>query len=187
MATETGKVTSVRMKRTSGTEVSLSGKTIALSGMETGIIAGIFMILALMIHSFVVGAGFWTPMNLIAATWFGHEALAGGSIIGIVGFVTHVAVSAIWGAVFSAFVGRGARSFSVSLLVGLLVGIIAWMVMTYFVLPWADPVMRVQVAQMSAMWFLSHLVFGASLVLTPFFARVPSYDQAWHRERVAVH
>lgn len=168
----------------------LNGSTVFLSGMEAGIVSGLVMILVAMVWSSVAGNGFWSPLNLIAATWFGQEALAGGLIIGIAGFITHLAISAIWGAVFSAFIGRGARSFGLSLLVGLITGVVAWMVMTYFVLPWADPIMRAQVTQnphLSAIWFFYHLVYGASMTLTPLFARVPSYDEAWHHRHATLH
>lgn len=157
----------------------LDMRTVILSGMEAGIISGMFMMGAALVESSLLGLGFWTPLKLIAATWFGREALPGNFVIVFAGALTHIAASAIWGGVFGLFVGRGARFVSASAVIGLLIGFISWLVMTYFVLPWANPLMAQGISAMSDWWLVDHILFGAGLTLTAYFSRVP--ESEWYK------
>lgn len=122
-----------------------------------------------MIRAIAGGMSFWLPMQQIAATFYGSEALLGGFGPTIVGMMIHLMFSAAFGGVVGLFVYR--FSAGATFWVGMLAGIIIWAVMTWIVMPVANPVMHQRVALMNGWWFVYHLVFGGMLFLTPLINR----------------
>lgn len=141
------------------------------AGAVAGITAGIIMALFAMIRSYMMGMGFWLPVKQIAALIFGVDAILGGFGVLLTGLVIHVLTSAVLGAVFGVLIGDRARSVSNSAVGGLLFGAVVWFVMSFLVLPWANPVMDARTELMPIEWFLYHLVFGLFLFTTPFYLR----------------
>jgi hypothetical protein len=148
---------------------SFSNVVIIEGGAIGGVLAGIAMALIAMVTASMMGAGFLAPMKLIAATFYGAPALEGGARVIMAGLGMHVVTSAIFGITF-AFITRLALFTPGGLLAGSTAfGVAIWALMTYFVLPAIDPVMRNHLA--AAPWFIEHVVFGMALGLTPFFER----------------
>lgn len=148
-----------------------STRAVWLGGVETGVVAGIAMAMVTMLTSYFMGTGFLTPLLLISATFFGQAALAGGVGVIAAGVVLHMMNSAVFGVIF-AYITRQASSGGTYLWAGLAFGIAIWAMITFAVLPVADPIMRQHVAMTPIPWFVNHLVFGAMLALTPYFERI---------------
>lgn len=140
------------------------------AGVVAGFIGGMVMGMMSMIHAAATGAGFFAPLKLIAATFYGSDALSGGAGPIVVGLMAHMMNSGILGLLFALVVGRR-WSIGGALGLGLVWGVIIWAIMTWVVLPMADPTMHDAVLKSPGMWFMNHLVFGASLLLTPILAR----------------
>lgn len=140
------------------------------AGALAGLIGGIAMAMVSMLHAWIAGMGFWLPVKLIAATWFGVDALIGGFGVIIAGMMTHMMVSIVWGALFGLFIGRR-RTIGTALLVGLLYATAIWLVMTYVGLPLVNRTMLDRVHMQPAWWILEHWVYGMALLLAPPLAR----------------
>jgi hypothetical protein len=67
--------------------------------------------------------------------------------------------------------GGDAKPFIVRLIIGVLLGVLSWLLLTFLVLPWGNPVMGSIVARMQGAWFIGNLVFGAFLAVTPVLLR----------------
>ena len=137
-----------------------------LAGVLSGVIAGVGMALVLLWREGANGVEVWTPMQLMAATFYGAEALHGGAQVILVGEIVHAVIAIGYGLIFSFFVSR-ATPLGMAFLYGLVYSVLIWGVMTYMVLPLVDPVMQRAEALQPNWWFISHLVFGALLFLTP--------------------
>ncbi|MFB6350420.1 MAG: hypothetical protein ABEN55_05665 [Bradymonadaceae bacterium] len=152
------------------------------AGAIAGLIGGTVMALAAMIRAAIIGAGFWLPMQNVAAVWYGVGAYLadGGSVF--VGLVTHLAISAGWGALYGVFVDRE-TSIGASMGMGLLYGASVWLLMTYIALPLFNSTMAARVEiQPFWFWFGIHLLFGGTIgILTPAFARARAGEEAPER------
>lgn len=137
-------------------------------GIRVGLSAGLVMALAGMFVSAATGAGFWTPMRLLAASLMGVDALIGGFGAILLGLVLHFAVAAFWGVVFTALVDRDLTA-DRALVAGLVFGVAVWAVMTYAGLPLLDRTMLPRVKLAPATWFVMHLVYGVCLWRAPEF------------------
>lgn len=158
-----------------------TSKAVVGGGVIAGLISGFFMILVAMIYTAIIDAGFWTPLNLIAATWYGPEAVQGGAWVGITGAITHLVVASIWGVVFASLTPR-IQSAGKAFGWGLLYGIAVWAVMSFIFLPLVNPTMSQATANMSGWWFFFHLVYGGSLGLTPAAERSVEPAYAYRRQ-----
>lgn len=149
-----------------------ASKQAILAGLVSGLIAGTVMILVHMLYmELATPMEFGLPLKNIAATWYGPRALLGGADVIFVGLLTHLVVAAAWGVLFGLLVGRF-TSMRLVIMLGLLYGVIVWVMMTFAVMPAADPTMAERVATIEDWWWLVvHLVFGATLVLTRPLAR----------------
>src|SRR6476661_6307311 len=92
-----------------------------VAGLLAGILAGIAFALIAFFVSTLKGQQFLDPLYLIGATFFGVKALVGGLGVAVVGLLTHVAVSAFFGILFSYLVNSETRP-GTSLLRGLTFG-----------------------------------------------------------------
>jgi len=131
-----------------------------------GIIAGLsgaaLMALFAMIVSAAQGGAFFGPLKLISAVFLGSSAVTLGVGAVVLGIVIHLLVGSFWGVVYAAYLPRGVR-LGTEIGVSLLYGIGIFLVMTFLILPWANPVMF---GAIDRWWFLVyHLVFGVSLTL----------------------
>ena len=143
----------------------------------SGFIAGSAMLAFAMIYAGISGAGFWTPLRLIAAGMGGDPALicageawGSSSTVAILleGVITHFTFAVGWGIVF---VWLFPRLFgSAALGVGLLYGLAVWMLMTWGVLIWADRTMYDRVQLAGGSFFFEHLLYGGFVALAPGFA-----------------
>lgn len=138
----------------------------AIAGAEAGLISGLVMMLALMVYTAALGEGFFFPLQQVAATFLGVEALIGGVGTILLGAAIHFAVAAAWGIGFGLMVPPVTSSSSAAGW-GAIYAVGVWLVMTFVALPVFDPVMSDRVALYSGWWFASHLLYGAVLGLTP--------------------
>lgn len=102
-------------------------------GLAVGLIGGALMALWAMLALAITGNGIWTPLNLIAHT-FWHDAPLDGqfSLAAMtLGLMVHLTISAIVGTVIASFVVRGALDGGVLFVVALAVGFSAWMVQAF--------------------------------------------------------
>lgn len=136
------------------------------AGIVAGLIAGSVMGLVAMFRAALDGPGFFAPMKLIAATFYGPDALLLGVGPILLGMLFHLFNAAVFGLVFSLLVGRR-WSIGGALGAGVVWGLILWLVMTWLVLPWANPLMYDAMMEIPGWWFFYHLVYGATLALTP--------------------
>jgi hypothetical protein len=151
-------------------------KSIWTGGAVSGVVAGIFMAMAAMVVSYMTGAGFWLPPKLIAGALLGVDVIIGGVGTVTLGLVIHMMMSALLGIIFAFFTSRVTQA-SHDFVFGVLFGVAVWAVMNYVGLPLVNSVMGDRVAMMPLAWFVEHLVFGASLTLTPFFERASAPEE----------
>jgi hypothetical protein len=143
-------------------------------GMSAGVVSGLLSTFIAMTLSYFFREGFYLPLNAVAAGWFGPRALIGGTVMGLIGMFTILIVAMVWGACFGMIVGLeggDAKPFIVRLIIGVLLGVLSWLLLTFLVLPWGNPVMGSIVARMQGAWFIGNLVFGAFLAVTPVLLR----------------
>src|SRR5690606_8906312 len=150
--------------------IAASGSAIGAAA-AAGIIGGLCWAALLIGHAAATGLGGWLPVRNIAATWYGVGAFIGGAGVLAAGLLTHLIVSAAWGAVLGLFIGRQ-RSAGTAALVGLLYGVAVWALMTFLVLTWTNRDMYARVMVHPWWWLGAHLLYGVLLgLLTPPLAR----------------
>jgi hypothetical protein len=104
-------------------------------GVIAGVAAGIFLSLMMTVMSAAGGKDIWYGIKGAAAPFFGQRAMQPGfdALPVVVGFVTHLAISAGWGALFAVLVEGWNRT--VTGITGVLWGLVVWIGMYYVVLP----------------------------------------------------
>lgn len=138
-----------------------------VSGGIAGILAGTGMAVAAMSYAAASGSGLFRPVRSIAATWYGPNALVGGPAVLTVGMATHLVTSALGGVVFAAL-PSSRKSATAALLSGLVWGVVVWAGMSFAVMPWLNPTMYAgTVRGEPRSWFVLHLIYGGTLVVTP--------------------
>jgi hypothetical protein len=142
-----------------------SGAAIS-AGAGAGLIGGVILAMMAMAHGAAVGLGILAPMKAAAGVALGEGAMDRGISAMIVGIGVYLAVPLLLGAVFGLFVGRR-FSMGLAFLYGLAWGLVVWAAMTWIILPRADPLLADIAERYPGWWFFEHLVFGASLMLTP--------------------
>lgn len=142
------------------------------AGALAGFIGGIVMAIVAMIVTASMGAGMLMPLKAMAALLLGVDALVGGAGAIIVGMMIHFATAIILGLIFAAIIGDARPGAAFGL--GLIYGFGVWIVMTFLILPAANPTMSARVAMMGGWWFVEHLVYGGMLFLLPILHRTPS-------------
>lgn len=154
-----------------------------------GMVAGIVFILFEMIADWAMGNTFWMPLRMIGAIVLGEDALEMSYSVteaAVAGGIVHMALSALFGAVFGGLLAvvHGLRSSRGVLVVAAsLYGLTVWLVNFYAIAPaafeWfqnADPIVQ----------FVAHtFLFGALLgaLLAP---RVPAHAEPRRREPLGV-
>jgi hypothetical protein len=132
------------------------------AGIGAGMVAALVMGILAMIVFGARGQGFFTPLQVIAAVLMGSDALVYTFWSTLLGLGIHLITGAFFGALF-ALIARPIRTQSMRMAAGLTYGTVVFLVMTYLVLPWANPIMA---AAIEPGWFyLYHLAYGAVLPL----------------------
>lgn len=150
-------------------------------GMVAGLIGGCMVALGCMASAAVAGYGFLFPFNLIGATFNGPEALVGGTSVMLWGLSVHVLTSVAFGILYALMVRSDVQN-TTSLLGGVIYGMVIAGLMTYVVLPWANPVLHERVSMMPSSWFFIHALFGLGVASAPMLERhlgkqVPSLQE----------
>ena len=150
---------------------SLRAMEIVAAGALGGMIGGTAMMFFLMFDLGGLGLGFVSPYAAIAATFLGPVALVGGPGALVLGGVIHVVVCVALGILFAALVpprtGGGP-----ALAYGLTAGIVTLLVMSFLILPWADPTLDSRVRFFEVSWAFAHVLFGIGLAFIPALRRV---------------
>lgn len=141
---------------------------IITGGAAAGIIGGIVMAMFEMMYTGMTSGNFMMPLRLMGATFAGPHALVGGMGVLMWGMIVHLMTSAVLGIVFAWVVGP---NFSGGAAVGLGVGygIVVMLVMTFLVVPWANPTMSARIPMMMFAWVIGHILYGMCLGLAPRF------------------
>ncbi len=140
-----------------------------LSGAGVGALAGMAMAGWAMVASLANGDGFLKPVQLIAATVYGTDALTLTVPVIATGLVLHMLTSMGLGAALGLFLNRSTPIW-LSEALSLAWGIIAWALFTFAVLPQTNTVMHEATDKTPINWFIGHVIFGAVLGLTPIVA-----------------
>jgi hypothetical protein len=104
-------------------------------GAFAGVVAGVLLTLFMTVMSAASGQDIWYGMKGAAAPFLGESAMRPGFdlLAVIVGLVSHLAISAIWGILFAILFFATPRT--VQIVGGVLWGIVVWIGMYYVVLP----------------------------------------------------
>ncbi|HLV21557.1 MAG TPA: hypothetical protein VKZ49_11770 [Polyangiaceae bacterium] len=131
-------------------------------GVIAGIVSAMIMLLFGMIVWAARGLGFWGLPKAISAVFLGTGGLSAGLGAVILGLAIHSVLGALFGILFAALLPKGVSA-GAELAAALLFGVAVFVIMTYFVLPWANPILYSLISQ--AWFFAYHLVFGLGLAL----------------------
>jgi hypothetical protein len=135
------------------------------AGAVGGLVAGIVMAMWSMIVLWLIGEGFWTPLNLIAHT-FWRDAPVGATFSAgamILGAIVHMMMSIILGIVYAWWAERS-RSGPPLIVAGAVVyGVVVWLVNQYVLWPLIDSV----AANAFTPWVfgVGHVMYGLVLGL----------------------
>lgn len=145
-------------------------REILKAGAAAGLIGGCLMAAWSTLYAAGTGAGFLFPLRLVGTTFFGERALVGGPEGPLAALLLHLALSAVYGVVFTAFLGRFARA-RFALPAGLMYGLLVFFFMTEAVLPWANPGIAAEVRHVPTAWLIGHLLFGIGVASGPALRR----------------
>lgn len=149
-------------------------------GASAGVLAAIVMGLVWMIVSAARGAGFFTPLSLIGATFLGGGWATHAIAAAIVGTLLHLFTGACLGAIFG-WLARDVDPMSSRLAAGVAYGSGVFLVMTFLVLPWANPVLFYGVDK--GLYFIVHLIYGLTLPIAMLHRKVRVERPAMHPHR----
>ena len=152
------------------------------AGVTAGIFAAILMMGFLMACSSAIGEGPTMPLKALGALVYGVEALIAGSTAVAAGAGIELGFSIVLGILFGLAMSRRS-SVILTMLGGILVGVLIWVAMELYVLPQMDPTMAARIALMPMAYFVAHVLFGIGLGLTPLFVRAFSREQHGRRSR----
>lgn len=129
-------------------------------GVPGGVAAGVVMALWSMVATWVTGSGFWTPLNLVAHTFYRSLPLDGTfSVPGLlIGLAVHMAVASAFGIaiVLLAYRLPGGRSLVIA--GGIVFVGVVWPVMQWGVWYQLDPAAADGLNQV--IFAIAHLLFG---------------------------
>lgn len=140
------------------------------AGIVVGTIGGILMIGLMMGYAQVMGAGMMTPLKALGAFVYGVEAFVVGSDAILAGALLQLGFSIVLGILFALFISRRTSTVA-ALFAGIVVGVVIWVAMALYVLPYQNPTMAARIALMPVAYFVAHLFYGLALGMTPAFVR----------------
>jgi hypothetical protein len=155
-------------------------RTGALLGLVAGVVFAVFEMLA----AWGMGDGFWMPLRMIGAIVLGEDALEPSySLAGaaLTGAVLHMALSALYGAVFGALAAfaLGLQSSRAALVAATsLYGLTLWLVNFYVIAPVAFEWFQDANAFVQ---FIAHVFFYGALLGLLLAARLPLGAQVARR------
>jgi hypothetical protein len=145
------------------------------AGAVSGLVGGVAMALFATIYAAWAGLGFWTPVEAIAQTVLG-QSIVGASAV-IVGIAIHVALSMVFGVLFSLITPRDVIG-APAIAFGMFAGLAILVMMDLVVLPLVSPTTRSHLMWGSwphalPVWvaFTIHLIYGLGLSLAPMLRR----------------
>lgn len=138
----------------------------SVNGAVVGAAAGVAMAGWAMATSLANGTGFVTPVQLIAATFYGEDALTLTPVVFVSGLLLHMATSTALGAMLGPFISRPMPLWA-SGSVGVGWGVAAWAAFTFVIMPRGNVVMHLATDKTPVVWFLGHVIFGGVLGLMP--------------------
>lgn len=152
------------MARIETTETTRTTTTrgIVAPGILAGLAGAVVMGLISMIVAAAYDAGFFSPVQLIGATYLGVDWAQAPVWAGVLGLVTHLVIGAAFGVLFVALT-RNITNLGAKIAAGLAYGAAVYLFMTFLVMPWANPVMYASLNK--GLFFLYHLAFGLTLPL----------------------
>jgi hypothetical protein len=146
------------------------------AGALSGLIGGVTMALFATTYAAIVGLGFWTPVQAIAGTLLGRDAMTGASAV-VIGIAIHVAVSMAFGILFALITPRDVAP-APAMVFGMFAGLAILVMMNLVVLPIVNPYVRSHLMWGSSphalpvvIAFVMHLIYGLGLSLTPSLRR----------------
>jgi hypothetical protein len=151
------------------------------AGIVAGMIGGILMIGFLMGYAQIMGAGMMTPLKVLGAFVYGVEAFVVGSDAILVGALLQLGFLIVLGILFALFVSRRTSTLA-ALFAGIIVGIVVWVAMDLYVLPYQNPTMAARIALMPLAHFGAHLLYGLGLGMTPALVRTFSKERRLDKE-----
>ena len=106
-----------------------------IRGAVAGVTAGLILTLMMTVMSAAGGKDVWYGIKGAAAPFFGDRAMQPGFDLmpALVGLVSHLVISAGWGALFAVLIEGANRT--VTTIAGVLWGFVVWIGMYYIVLP----------------------------------------------------
>ncbi|ACU72542.1 conserved hypothetical membrane spanning protein [Catenulispora acidiphila DSM 44928] len=130
------------------------------AGVTAGVVGGVPMAAWSMFMMHLSGRGWWTPLNLIAHTFWRSAPLDGtfSLLASVLGTAVHVVVAAVFGIAIAVVAGRRPNSRSMVIATGLLFASLVWSVMQFGVWRTLDR----QAAADFTPWVMAsgHFVFG---------------------------
>jgi hypothetical protein len=129
-------------------------------GVTVGIVAGVVMAVWSMVAMWITGSGFWTPLNLVAHTFYRSAPLNAmfSAPAMVIGLTVHMTVASIFGIAIAALAQRLPARRSLVIAGGILFVAVVWPVMQYGVWYSLDET----AAEGFTDWVFAfgHLVFG---------------------------
>jgi uncharacterized membrane protein YagU involved in acid resistance len=104
----------------------------------------------------------------------GSDAIFAGALLQLV-------FSIALGILFALFISRRTSTLA-ALFAGIIVGIVIWVAMDLYVLPYQNPTMAARIALMPLAYFGAHLLYGLGLGMTPAFVRAFSRERRLDKE-----
>jgi hypothetical protein len=135
-------------------------RLVSRAGIAGGIAGGMVMAAFSMVTLWLTGGGFWTPLNLIAHTFWRSAPLDGrfSAAALVIGVAVHMTVAMLFGTLIAAAAARWPRSRSLVVAGGLFFVALVWPVMQYGIWRAIDAA----AAQDFTPWVFAvgHLLFG---------------------------
>lgn len=151
-----------RIETTETTRTRSTTRGIVGPGIAAGLAGAVVLALIAMIVAAATGQGFFTPVQLIGATYLGADWANAPVWSGVLGLVTHLVIGAAFGVLFVALT-RNITNMGAKVAAGLAFGAAVYLFMTFLVMPWANPVMYGSIDR--GLFFLYHLAYGLTLPL----------------------
>ncbi len=161
----------------------LAHRTVAWQhGLVGGLAAAVVMGLSLMVAMAIAGDGFFRPLELIGSVWYG--AVTTGATVILVGLITHLAVAATLGVVWTYAFSYVKVEPIVS---GVAFGAIVWVAMQYAILPLVADYLITAISDYRLFYFGAESRFAAWMVLGAYLifgAGLGVFEQFADRRRV---
>jgi hypothetical protein len=164
---------------TVGTEDIHLNRAELQAGAQAGVGAGFLMGILAIIVALSSGQGLWAPFNDVASAFI-RPVMGAGQAFSLVAvfasLLVHLVLSASLGALFAAIYSGWIKltfGFGMPIVVGVVFGLITWVVARYFGLPLLNSAMYQEPAFLTA-----HAVFGAALGLLYPFMPVRQQDDS---------